>query len=92
MRPELIILDEPTTGLDAEESDRMMQLMKRLQLEGHTILMVTHNMQIVKDHAERVIRMASGKIVEDSANGACNSFKRNIKCVEEKCAEGGAIV
>ncbi|MFY1111340.1 MAG: ABC transporter ATP-binding protein [Methanosarcinaceae archaeon] len=70
MRPELIVLDEPTTGLDAEESDRMMQLMCRLQKEGHTIVMVTHNMQIVENYAERVIRMESGKIIEDKAKGA----------------------
>jgi energy-coupling factor transport system ATP-binding protein len=97
MRPELIVLDEPTTGLDAEESDRMMQLMKRLQKEGHTIVMVTHNMQIVKDHAERVIRMDSGKIVEDSVNGIPYSIKKDNKCVEGnctegECAEGGVMV
>ena len=68
MRPELIVLDEPTTGLDAEESDNMMQLIRKLQQEGHTIVMVTHNMQIVKDHAERIIRMEAGKIVEDTGN------------------------
>ncbi|MHC1755003.1 MAG: ABC transporter ATP-binding protein [Methanosarcina sp.] len=88
MRPELIVLDEPTTGLDAEESDRMMQLMRRLQQEGHTIVMVTHNMQIVKDHAERVIRMESGKIVGDSANGTSDPVKKEIKCAEGKSAEG----
>jgi energy-coupling factor transport system ATP-binding protein len=91
MKPELIVLDEPTTGLDAEESDRMMQLMKRLQQEGHTIVMVTHNMQIVKNHAERVVRMESGKIVEDSANGISTSFNKEIKCKEGKCIEGGTI-
>jgi energy-coupling factor transport system ATP-binding protein len=91
MKPELIVLDEPTTGLDAEESDRMMQLLKRLQQEGHTIVMVTHNMQIVKNHAERVVRMESGKIVEDSANGISTSFNKEIKCKEGKCIEGGTI-
>lgn len=68
MKPELIVLDEPTTGLDAEESDSMMQLIRKLQQEGHTIVMVTHNMQIVKDHAKRIIRMEAGKIVEDTGN------------------------
>jgi energy-coupling factor transporter ATP-binding protein EcfA2 len=91
MRPELIVLDEPTTGLDAEESDRMMQLMKRLQQEGHTIVMVTHNMQIVKNHAERVIRMSSGKIVEDSANETSGSIEKDIKRTEGKYAERGVI-
>lgn len=89
MRPELIVLDEPTTGLDAEESDRMMHLIKKLQQEGHTIVMVTHNMQIVKNHAERVIRMDSGRIVEDSTNGIPGSFNKRIKCTEAERAEGG---
>ncbi|WP_269850157.1 energy-coupling factor ABC transporter ATP-binding protein [Methanosarcina horonobensis] len=96
MRPELIVLDEPTTGLDAEESDRMMQLMKRLQHEGHTIVMVTHNMQIVKNHVERVILMESGKIVEDLVNGTGGSFNKKIECVkgnftEGKCTDWGII-
>lgn len=73
MKPELIVLDEPTTGLDAEESDSMMQLIRKLQQEGHTIVMVTHNMQIVKDHAERVIRMEAGKIVEDTSRITADS-------------------
>lgn len=83
MRPELIVLDEPTTGLDAEESDRMMQLMKRLQHEGHTIVMVTHNMQIVKNHVERVILMESGKIVEDLVNGTGGSFNKKSNALKE---------
>jgi energy-coupling factor transport system ATP-binding protein len=53
--------------------------------------MVTHNMQIVKNHAERVVRMESGKIVEDSANGISTSFNKEIKCKEGKCIEGGTI-
>ncbi len=85
MRPELIILDEPTTGLDAEESDRMMLLMRKLQQEGHTIVMVTHNLQLVKDHAERVIRMEAGKIVEDKANIGF-AGKEFSKCIRGACA------
>lgn len=74
MQPEMIILDEPTTGLDDGESGRMMALMKDLQQRGHTIVMVTHNMQIVEAYAERIIRMQGGKIVNDSRvrrEGAC---------------------
>jgi energy-coupling factor transport system ATP-binding protein len=53
--------------------------------------MVTHNMQIVKNHAERVIRMESGKIVEDSINVTPGPLNKEIKCSEGKCAEGGVI-
>ena len=90
MKPELLVLDEPTTGLDAEESDQMMQLMRKLQQEGHTIVMVTHNLQIVRDHVERVIRMESGKIVENSVNRKFSSKECVSKeCVSKECVRGG---
>jgi energy-coupling factor transport system ATP-binding protein len=62
MEPEIIILDEPTTGLDEKESDQMMFLMKSLQANGHTIIMVTHNMRIAEQYADRIIAMENGKI------------------------------
>ncbi len=65
MRPEIIVLDEPTTGLDEAESDTMMQLMERLQQSGHTIIMVTHNMRIAETYADRIIGMENGKITGD---------------------------
>jgi energy-coupling factor transporter ATP-binding protein EcfA2 len=74
MQPEVIILDEPTTGLDEDESSHMMALMKNLQQRGHTIVMVTHNMQIVGTYAERIIRMQGGRILSDGPvlqGGAC---------------------
>ncbi len=65
MEPEIIILDEPTTGLDEIESDRMMALMKSLQQQGHTIIMVTHNMRIAEENAERIIVMENGRVSGD---------------------------
>lgn len=65
MEPEIIILDEPTTGLDEIESDRMMKLMKTLQQKGHTIIMVTHNMRIAEEYADRIIAMENGKVTGD---------------------------
>jgi energy-coupling factor transport system ATP-binding protein len=65
MKPEIIVLDEPTTGLDEEESDRMMQLMQSLQEKGHTIIMVTHNMRIAEEYAHRIIAMEDGKVTGD---------------------------
>jgi energy-coupling factor transport system ATP-binding protein len=67
MEPEIIVLDEPTTGLDEEESDRMMNLMKSLQAKGHTIIMVTHNMRIAEEYADRIIAMEEGKIIGNYA-------------------------
>jgi energy-coupling factor transporter ATP-binding protein EcfA2 len=73
MEPEVIVLDEPTTGLDAGEADRIMRLLGKLAERGHTILMVTHNNQIAEEYAQRIIRFENGTIVDDSAGcgGAC---------------------
>ncbi len=65
MRPEIIILDEPTTGLDPIEAKRIMSILTKLSRQGHTVIMVSHDMKIVRNYAERIIKMADGKIVED---------------------------
>lgn len=69
MAPEVIVLDEPTTGLDAAESTRVMALASRLRDEGRTIVMVTHNMRIVEDYADRIVLLEHGEMIADSQNG-----------------------
>ena len=69
MKPEVIILDEPTTGLDPVESARIMNILKALSDVGHTVIMVSHDMEIVENHAARVIKMADGKIISDGIAG-----------------------
>ncbi|NMC34367.1 MAG: ABC transporter ATP-binding protein, partial [Veillonellaceae bacterium] len=66
MQPEIIILDEPTTGLDGRESREVMEMLKELQIAGHTIIVVTHSREIAQDVADRVIAMDRGKIVSDT--------------------------
>nr|WP_301664463.1 energy-coupling factor transporter ATPase [Methanoculleus sp. FWC-SCC1] len=68
MRPKVIVLDEPTTGLDARETQRVMEIVQRLQREGCTILMVTHNMRLVREYADRIIAMEHGTILRDTRN------------------------
>lgn len=68
LKPRIIILDEPTTGLDEKESDRMMELMLNLQKSGHTIIMVTHNMRIAEQYAGRIIAMENGRVIGDYHN------------------------
>lgn len=62
IRPEVLILDEPTTGLDYREQRSMMNLVRRLNEHGSTIIFVTHHMWVVCEYAERVIVMKDGKI------------------------------
>jgi len=65
MSPEIIVIDEPTTGMDWEGAEKMMDMIQQLNQKGHTIIMVTHNMRIVARMAQRMIVMHQGKIEMD---------------------------
>ncbi len=64
-KPQILIVDEPTTGLDAEESTRMLNMMRLLNQQGHTILMMTHDMGIVANYAARCVLMRHGTVLAD---------------------------
>jgi energy-coupling factor transport system ATP-binding protein len=64
-RPRAIVMDEPTTGLDYSELQGMMSLVKRLNEEGHTIIIITHCIWIAAQYAHRIILMNGGKVVAD---------------------------
>lgn len=64
-QPRVIVLDEPTTGLDYREQRGMMQLIKKLNEDGHTIIVVTHTMWVVAEYAHRVVVMKDGRIMFD---------------------------
>jgi energy-coupling factor transport system ATP-binding protein len=70
MRPPAIVLDEPTTGLDGNEARLVMEILKTLQLNGHTIIVITHNREIALHCADRVVLMEKGRIISDSKAGA----------------------
>jgi energy-coupling factor transport system ATP-binding protein len=62
VRPEVLILDEPTTGLDYAEQRSMMDLVKSLNESGSTIIVVTHTMWVVAEYAHRAAVVREGKI------------------------------
>jgi energy-coupling factor transporter ATP-binding protein EcfA2 len=66
MSPSLIVLDEPTTGLDGNEARLVMEILKNLQNEGHTIIVITHNKEIAQHCADRIITMEKGSIISDT--------------------------
>jgi energy-coupling factor transport system ATP-binding protein len=67
LRPRMLILDEPTTGLDYPEQRQMMELLKRLHREGRTILIITHAPWVAAEYAERALLMAEGQLLWDGA-------------------------
>ena len=64
-RPQVIILDEPTTGLDGAQQRSMMDLLRRLNEAGHTIIVITHSMWAASTYAHRVALMSSGAVLAD---------------------------
>ncbi|MFF2016928.1 ABC transporter ATP-binding protein [Paenibacillus sp. NPDC058177] len=66
MQPEVIILDEPTTGLDSVRCREMMDYIAELWRQGHTIIMLTHDMRVVADYIPRTIVLSQGQIVWDA--------------------------
>ncbi|NPV77978.1 MAG: ATP-binding cassette domain-containing protein [Anaerolineae bacterium] len=64
--PEIIVLDEPTTGQDYKGCHQILQIAKKLNEMGRTIVFVTHHMALVTEYARRVIVMRGGHILVDS--------------------------
>ena len=63
--PPILLADEPTGNLDSSSSREIMQILKQLNEEGHTLILITHDNSIAAQ-APRIIRMMDGKIVEDT--------------------------
>jgi putative ABC transport system ATP-binding protein len=63
-RPPLLLADEPTGNLDTQSGHEILTILKRLNREGHTILLVTHNPELT-ELARRVIQIRDGRVVED---------------------------
>ncbi len=74
VEPPVIILDEPTTGLDYLECAKVMEVIRELHEQGHTVIMVCHDMEVVADYAERLIVMTRGALV---AEGPTDEILRN---------------
>lgn len=66
LQPRILLLDEPTTGQDQRDSRAIMELARRLNQDGMTILLVTHDLINVAEYARRVLVLRDGAIVRDA--------------------------
>ena len=83
-RPDVLIFDEPTTGLDARETERMMKMIRRLHHGGHTIIMITHTIRLVSEYATRCVLMSKGGVLAD---GSTRSVFANPSILQEASLE-----
>ena len=73
MNPDILILDEPTAGLDPQGTNEMMRLFKRINESGKTIILVTHDMNHVLQYCDEVVVMNHGKV--EKHDTVTNVFK-----------------
>lgn len=63
----IILADEPTGALDSQSSRDVMELLKELAHQGHTVIIITHDMEVA-EHTERIIELKDGRIINDRPN------------------------
>jgi energy-coupling factor transport system ATP-binding protein len=80
MRPNVMIVDEPTTGQDHRMSEDIMQLLENLNNQGTTIVVITHDMTLVSEHTKRVVVMYQGGVIYD---GSTRGFFSNQDLLEK---------
>lgn len=79
MEPEVLVLDEPTAGLDPYVRNQLLNLLKKMQKSGVTILLVSHSMEEVANYADRVVVFNSGRICMDGSPEEVFADKEKIR-------------
>jgi energy-coupling factor transport system ATP-binding protein len=65
MRPEVLIVDEPTTGQDYKTGKEMMDFYQKLNNQGKTVIIITHDMNLAAEYCNRIIVLREGRILTD---------------------------
>jgi energy-coupling factor transport system ATP-binding protein len=66
MKPDILVLDEPTTGQDFKRAKEIMDLAVRLHAEGQTVVIITHDMNLAAEYCDRVVIMSDGNVFLDA--------------------------
>jgi macrolide transport system ATP-binding/permease protein len=74
----VILADEPTGALDSHSGAEVMTILKELHAEGHTIIIVTHDMHVA-EHAQRIIEISDGEIIADRSGGNTDAVRNGAK-------------
>ena len=79
MRPRMLILDEPTSGQDASEKLRLMELLARLNADGMSIILITHDMELLSRFARRTIVLDAGVKVFDGPSAQLFAGRQDVR-------------
>ena len=91
-KPKILLADEPTSNLDANNAWEIMKLMEEINEQGTTVVVVTHNLEIVKAMNKRVITMQKGVVVDDTASdhyGKDTSVEQDDDLFDDFLDDGG---
>ena len=91
-KPKILLADEPTGNLDANNAWEIMKLMEEINEQGTTVVVVTHNLEIVKAMNKRVITMQKGVVVDDTASdhyGKDTSVEQDDDLFDDFLNDGG---
>ncbi len=69
INPDVIFADEPTGNLDWKTAESIMDLLEKINQEGKTLVVTSHNQEIVRKHKKRVIELENGRVKEDTHVG-----------------------
>ena len=79
MRPEIMILDEPTAGLDPEGVEKVLDILNNLNKEGMSIVISSHDIEMVNEFAEKIFVLNNGEILESGDKHEIFSNKELLK-------------
>jgi len=89
---EIVLADEPTGALDSTSGEEVMRILKGLHKEGHTVVVVTHDMGVA-DHCERVIEIKDGRIIGDRAGkGIGESDDQGLPALDASLSSGAVAI
>lgn len=84
LNPEIILLDEPTAGQDQRNYTEIMNFLDELHRQGHTIIMITHDMQLMLDYSDRALVIVDGQILADKSPAEVLTDQELIKLANLK--------
>ena len=81
--PEIILADEPTGNLDPETGRQIVELLRKIRLQGSTVIMTTHNLQLLEEFPGKVFRCENHRVVEVVENEKKDNNSESLESYEE---------
>lgn len=84
LEPEMIILDEPTAGQDYRHYTEIMEFLSKINKEGITVVMITHDMHLMLEYAKRAVVFSEGRIIADDSSANILTDREIVECASLK--------